>query len=315
MTDQRLAARAIMRRLHSTVERVMINNAQSIRHVLAAFFTRGHVLLEDYPGTGKTTLAKTLAASLGLTFNRIQCTPDLLPADILGVSIFDAATQTFKLHRGPIFTEILLADEINRASPKTQSALLEAMAERQVSLDTATHALSPAFFVIATQNPIELQGTYPLPEAQLDRFAVCVSLGYLTEDAEVALVQNADSRPGPQDITPVVTAAELAGVTAAIAAVPITAELVRYAVRLTAATRTLDSIVLGASPRASLTLVACAKALALLDGTGFVTPDQLQEIAGPVLAHRLIMTSAAQYQDVTARDLVERVIRDLPVPR
>ena len=315
MTDELHAARAIMRRLHSTVERVMINNVQSIRHVLAAFFTRGHVLLEDYPGTGKTTLAKTLAASLGLTFNRIQCTPDLLPADILGVSIFDAVTQTFKLHRGPIFTEILLADEINRASPKTQSALLEAMAERQVSLDTATHALSPAFFVIATQNPIELQGTYPLPEAQLDRFAVCVSLGYLAEDAEVALVLNADSRPGPQDITPVVTGAELACVTAAIAAVPITAELVRYAVRLTAATRTLDSIVLGASPRASLTLVACAKALALLDGTGFVTPDQLQEIAGPVLAHRLIMTSSALYQDVTARDLVQRLIRDLPVPR
>jgi MoxR-like ATPase len=308
-------ANLIYQRTFAAIRRVVLGNETAIRHLLAAFFARGHVLLEDFPGTGKTTLAKTLAHAIGATFHRIQCTPDLLPTDILGVSIFNPKTNDFELHKGPIFTEILLADEINRASPRTQSALLEAMAERQISLDTTTHRLSEHFFVIATQNPIEFQGTYPLPEAQLDRFALRLSLGYLDIETETELVLSQQLRREAAPQSPVTSLAEIHEVEAAIQTMPIAPELAQYAVRLVTATRTVDSVVLGASPRASLTLVDCAKALALFDGSPCVTPDHIQELAEPVLAHRLTLDQGARYRGLNGAMIVADVLANTAVPR
>ncbi|MSR15063.1 MAG: MoxR family ATPase [Gammaproteobacteria bacterium] len=308
------AAVAIYKRTLASIQQVVLGNETTLRHLLAAFFSRGHVLLEDFPGTGKTTLAKTLASTIGATFHRVQCTPDLLPADILGVSIFNPKTSDFELHKGPIFTEILLADEINRASPRTQSALLEAMAERQISLDTETYPLSEHFFVIATQNPVEFQGTYPLPEAQLDRFALRLSLGYLSLETETELVLSQESRlrsPPP----PATSLAEVRQVEAARRMMPIAAELAQYAVRLVAATRTAESVALGASPRASLTLVNCAKALALFDASPCVTPDHLQELAVPVLAHRITLDQSARYRGMDGASVVAQALANTAVPR
>jgi MoxR-like ATPase len=300
-------------RLAETLSQTIIGNEITVRHLLAAYLTRGHILLEDFPGTGKTTLAKALSAAVGATFNRIQCTPDLLPADILGVSIFNPKLNDFELHKGPIFTEVLLADEINRASPRTQSALLEAMAERQVTLDVATHALPDEFFVIATQNPVEFHGTYPLPEAQLDRFAMCLSLGYLTTAAEIELVRTHDRRQVP--VHACVTALALAQLRHAITEVSCAVELIGYAVRLVGATREHEAVRLGASPRASLTLVHCARALALFDGSPFVTPDHIQELAGPVIAHRLLLTQNARFEGLENRTVVRQLLAATPVPR
>ncbi len=259
-------------------------------------------------------MAKAFAALLGKTFTRIQCTPDLLPADILGVSIFNPRLNDFELHRGPIFTEILLADEINRASPRTQSALLEAMAERQVTLDVATHPLSFDFFVVATQNPVESQGTYPLPEAQLDRFSLRLSLGYLPLAAEVDLVMQQPAM-AMQALKACVTPAELDLLPQALAAIPCARDLIEYAVRLVAETRLLDTLALGASPRASITLVQCARALALFDGAPFVTPEHLQALAVPVLAHRLILKPNGRYEGLNDRAIVQALLASVPVPR
>lgn len=303
----------IYQRLVDQISESIIGSGTTVRHLLAAYLTRGHVLLEDYPGTGKTTLAKSLAAAVGGTFNRVQCTPDLLPADILGVSIFNPKLNEFELHKGPVFTEILLADEINRASPRTQSALLEAMGERQVTLDVATYPLAPGFFVIATQNPLEFQGTYPLPEAQLDRFALCLSLGYLPLAAEIELVRSARYRDAVRNAC--VTASELAMLRTAIADVPCAMELIEYIVRLTSASRTHAAVRLGASPRASLTFTECARALALFDGSEFVTPDHIQELALPVLAHRLVLTQNARFEGLDSRAVVGQLLAATPVPR
>jgi MoxR-like ATPase len=317
MNDQRAAltpaAGALYRRLIEALGQVVLGNRQTLRLLLAAYATHGHVLLEDVPGTGKTTLAKSLAVSLGVSFNRIQCTPDLLPADILGVSIFNPRHGGFEPHKGPVFTEILLADELNRASPRTQSALLEAMAERQVTLDTSTHPLAADFFVIATQNPVEFHGTYPLPEAQLDRFALTLALGYLPTTEEVELVMTERQRVHAAH-GQTITAGERAALFAAVAAVPCARELAEYAVRLVTATRTHADIELGASPRASLTLVRCARALAAFDDLAHVLPEHLQELAVPVLAHRLVPRVDAAQRGHNARRIVQEILAETAVP-
>lgn len=315
MTDQNTAKAAeTLKKVFNNIEKVMKGQSESIRLLLAGFAGGGHILLEDYPGTGKTTLAKTLALSLKTRFTRIQFTPDLLPSDIIGVSIFDPKEKDFRLHKGPVFTDILLADEINRASPRTQSALLEAMAEKQVSIDGGRYQLEDLFFVIATQNPVESRGTYPLPEAQMDRFALQFSLGYIEVEEEVALLTDQQEAHPIDAVSACVTIEDVLLLKKQVRDVHISDELQEYIVRLVHATRSFPGVVLGASPRASLALMRTAKALALFDGQDFVTPDHIQEIAVPVIAHRLVMDPQARFSGQTAQGAVEEIVGTVPVP-
>jgi MoxR-like ATPase len=310
----KLPPREIFQSIFSNVERVIRGQRAPLRQTLAALATGGHVLLEDYPGTGKTTLAKALARSLRADFKRVQFTPDLLPSDILGVSVFNPRDQEFRFHEGPVFTNILLADEINRASPRTQSALLEAMAETQVSVEGAARALPDLFFVIATQNPVEFRGTYPLPEAQMDRFAVRLTLGYITPEDEVAVLSAQAKRHPIDDLKPVAEVADIIALKDAVTNVRISEELKRYVVDLCAATRGRPGVQLGASPRASLALMKLSQAVALMDGLEFVTPEQIQELAVSVIAHRLVLEPQARFSGISARGVVEDVLKKVPVP-
>lgn len=314
MTPEMTSATEVFQKISANIERVMRGQRASIRRLLSSFASGGHVLLEDFPGTGKTTLAKALAKSIDAQFKRIQFTPDLLPSDILGVSIFDQRDRTFHFHEGPIFTNILLADEINRASPRTQSALLEAMGESQVSVEGEKRILPDLFFVIATQNPVEFRGTYPLPEAQMDRFAVQAQLGYVKAEEEVAILSAQTKRHPVDDLTPCVKLDDVVRLRESVKDVRISEELKRYIVDVVGATRGAQGVQLGASPRASLALMKVAQALALFDGQPFVTPDHIQEMAAAAIAHRLSLEPQAKFSGLTGRGVVDEVLKKLPVP-
>jgi MoxR-like ATPase len=318
MNEQSLSAMRVAqetsRKIIENVEQVISGQTNSLRKLLAAFASGGHVLLEDYPGTGKTTLAKAVAKSLGADFKRVQFTPDLLPSDILGVSVFDQREQVFNFREGPIFTDILLADEVNRASPRTQSALLEAMAEGQVTVEGRTYRLSETFFLIATQNPVEFRGTYPLPEAQMDRFAIRLSLGYVDLESELAIVVG-QAKSHPLDrIGPCVTLQDVKELRTAVKDVYVSDELQRYAVSIIRATRSKKSVQIGASPRASIALINSIRALALIDGSDFATPDHLLELVESVVAHRLVIDPKTRFAGTTGADIIREVVDEMPIP-
>jgi len=301
-------------RIATNIEKVMRGQSATVRKLLAAFASGGHVLLEDTPGTGKTTLAKALAASVGAQFTRVQFTPDLLPSDVLGVSVFNQKEQQFEFRPGPVFTNILLADEINRASPRTQSALLEVMAEQQVSIDGRTRPIDALFFVVATQNPVEFRGTYPLPEAQMDRFAMRLSLGYVDADTEVSVLEAQDLGHPLATIGAVASREDVLVLMDGVRRVRLANELRHYIVEIVQKTRAAPQVLLGCGPRASLALAHLSKALALFDGGDFVRPEHVQELAETVLAHRLVLDPQAKFAGLSAASLIADIVREVKVP-
>ena len=299
----------LARKLTENISQVIVGKESQIELILTSLLAGGHVLLEDVPGTGKTTMAKTLAKSLSCDFSRVQFTPDLLPADITGMRIYNQNTGDFTFVKGPAFTNILLSDEINRATPRTQSALLECMEERQISEGGVTYALEEPFLVIATQNPVETQGTFPLPEAQLDRFLMCLSLGYPTQEEAVALMQRFIHAQPLATITPVATKEEVAEAAKLSRTCSVSEDVMAYMAALCEAARNPDKVRLGPSPRALLALMRCCQALAAIRGRDYVIPDDVKELAVPVLAHRIVLRGIS-YQLSTegfVRDLLNQV--------
>ncbi|MBK1832990.1 AAA family ATPase [Roseibacillus ishigakijimensis] len=308
-------ATATLHQIESAIATVIRGQEKVVRQVLACLVSGGHLLLEDYPGTGKTTLAKALALTInGMAFKRLQFTPDLLPSDVLGVSIFDPSKSEFRFHQGPIFTDLLLADEINRASPRTQSALLEAMAEGQTTIEGRLYDLGQLFFVVATQNPVEFRGTYPLPEAQMDRFAMQCDLGYLSVQEEVVLLAEQQTRHPLDDLGPVCSREDLLAIRRLAREVYLSDEVRHYIVSVVSATREAEKVKLPASPRASLALMHTAQAMALLAGKDFVTPEMIQDLAVPVIAHRLVLEPDAKFAGLTPVAVVEQILADTPLP-
>jgi MoxR-like ATPase len=304
-------SRGLLKRAVAQVNTFVLGKPQEVRLAFVALLSDGHLLIEDLPGLGKTTLAHALAATLGLGFQRVQFTSDLLPSDIVGVSVFDAQSHRFEFHPGPIFAQVLLADEINRAPPRTQSALLEAMAEHQVTVDGQTHPLPDPFFVIATQNPVDLAGTYPLPDSQLDRFLLRLTLGYPGEDAERALLSGTvDRRDLIANATPVLSAVDVHALRAAVSAVHASDALVGYVQALMTRSRQHPGIRVGLSPRAGLALLRAARAYALLLGRNHVLPEDVQALFAPVAAHRLVADSDAGIHAALAKSILHAVTVD-----
>lgn len=309
-TPARSTAEAIV----ENVQKVIVGKNLALRLGLIGLMCRGHVLIEDVPGVGKTMLAKSLARSTGCSFSRIQFTPDLLPSDIMGISIFNQKTGDFEFRKGPLHAQVVLADEINRATPKTQSALLEAMEEHQVTVDGVTHPLPTPFMVVATENPVEYEGTFPLPEAQLDRFTLRIRLGYPSFDQEISILESQQTAHPFEALRAVAAPEQVTRLQDDTRTIYVDPLVKQYIVGLADATRTHNDISLGASPRASLSLQRASQALALLNGRDYVLPDDVKELAGPVLAHRLILTASARMSGVDGYRIVQRVIEETPVP-
>jgi MoxR-like ATPase len=300
-------------RIADNINSVVLGKPHVVRLALTALFAQGHVLLEDVPGVGKTTLARAVAATVRGQWRRIQFTPDLLPADVSGVTIFNQATRAFEFHPGPVFANIVIADEINRASPKTQSALLEVMEERTVTVDGVRHPVPRPFLVVATQNPVEMDGTYRLPEAQLDRFLVKLSVGYPDEQVEIEVLRGAPVR-SPESLEPVTDTATVAEMIRMAQRVHIADPLYAYAVRLAAATRNHPHVRVGVSPRGVIALTRAACAYALIDGRGWILPEDLKALAEPVFAHRILLTPDAQVRGITATEVLHEAVASVPVP-
>jgi MoxR-like ATPase len=305
---------AISRKIITNVEQVVVGKRQQIIKVLVAWFCEGHVLLEDVPGVAKTMLARAFAASMGCTFKRVQCTPDLLPTDITGGSIFNQKLSEFEFRPGPLFAQLVLADEINRATPRTQAALLEAMAESSVTIDGTTHTLTPPFLIIATQNPVDHEGTFPLPEAQLDRFLIKLSLGYPTRDEESQMLEMLKRQHPLASLKPVATAEQLVACQRAIRTVHVDEKIRKYITNLVHATREHHDLALGASPRASIALYRTSQAIAAIRGRNYVEPDDVKHILPSVLLHRLILKPESRLQNVKLDEILVDIVDETEVP-
>jgi len=307
-------ASKLLKRLDGEVSKLIVGKSAQLRLMIAALLSGGHILLDDLPGVGKTTLVKSLSLALGCQFKRIQFTPDLLPSDVVGMSIYDRNTGEFKRVEGPVKTNLLLADELNRAIPRTQAALLEAMAERQVTIDGETCSLPAPFFLMATQNPVESESTFRLPAAQLDRFMLCLSLGYLNKSEEIDMLRRVGEDMPFDSIEAVTSPAEIISLQEEVNSVLVNDDMANYIVSLTSATRGNHMLRLGASPRASRELYRCSKALAAIYGRDFVTPDDVHELINPVLAHRLVLSSEARISGKTPDDVLRVIMEKIPVP-